>query len=309
MSKAIRSYTSVERGFSRHLRLFVNLVTGSMDTLREMETHVAGVLEIAREAEDLVARHTGMTIEGLKALEIGPGQLPRHLAYFALKNDVVGIDLDVVPMGFDIGGYWSMLRRNGPVRLTKTLARKMLGVDARFRAEMARQLEVSELPRYTLRQTDATRMDFADGSLDFVYSFDVFEHLPEPGPVLAEAARVLRPGGCAFQSVHPFTADDGFHDLRLGAGHHEGIPYWAHLRPEHQHTVQASAYLNRLSLQEWRETFRDKMPGVLDEVLPTRDPQARSSLDELRAAGELDAYTDEELLARRIVFIWQKPGG
>jgi SAM-dependent methyltransferase len=42
-----------------------------------------------------------------------------------------------------------------------------------------------------------------DGAADAVTAFEVLEHLPEPGAMLAEAHRVLRPGGVLLLSV-PF---------------------------------------------------------------------------------------------------------
>jgi SAM-dependent methyltransferase len=46
-----------------------------------------------------------------------------------------------------------------------------------------------------LRQGDATRLEFADGSFDFVYSYHVLEHIPEYGRALEEMRRVLAAGG------------------------------------------------------------------------------------------------------------------
>ncbi len=44
-------------------------------------------------------------------------------------------------------------------------------------------------------RADLTRLPFAGGSFDHVLSTQTLEHLPEPGAFLAEAARVLVPGG------------------------------------------------------------------------------------------------------------------
>lgn len=46
-----------------------------------------------------------------------------------------------------------------------------------------------------LRRGDATCLDFADGSFDFVFSYHVLEHIPAYGKALAEMARVLSRGG------------------------------------------------------------------------------------------------------------------
>lgn len=46
-------------------------------------------------------------------------------------------------------------------------------------------------------------MPFANASFDCVMATEVLEHCPEPGRVLAEIYRVLKPGGCFFFTV-PF---------------------------------------------------------------------------------------------------------
>lgn len=50
---------------------------------------------------------------------------------------------------------------------------------------------------------DGVRLPVADGAVDQVMLTEVLEHCPSPGAVLAEAARVLRPGGRLFFTV-PF---------------------------------------------------------------------------------------------------------
>ena len=52
------------------------------------------------------------------------------------------------------------------------------------------------------RLATAERLPFADGELDFVWIFDVLEHVDDPEQVLREVARVLKPGG-GFHIVLP----------------------------------------------------------------------------------------------------------
>ena len=54
-----------------------------------------------------------------------------------------------------------------------------------------------------LRHEDLMKSSFADGSLDFVLTYDVLEHMPDPDSALRECARILAPGGCLMFSV-PF---------------------------------------------------------------------------------------------------------
>jgi SAM-dependent methyltransferase len=52
------------------------------------------------------------------------------------------------------------------------------------------------------RLSPAEHLPFGDGEFDFVWIFDVLEHVESPDAVLAEVARVLRPGG-GFHIVLP----------------------------------------------------------------------------------------------------------
>jgi 2-polyprenyl-3-methyl-5-hydroxy-6-metoxy-1,4-benzoquinol methylase len=45
------------------------------------------------------------------------------------------------------------------------------------------------------RQAAGEALPFEDGSFDLVYCCDVIEHVADPGRLVAESARVLRPGG------------------------------------------------------------------------------------------------------------------
>jgi ubiquinone/menaquinone biosynthesis C-methylase UbiE len=49
--------------------------------------------------------------------------------------------------------------------------------------------------RITVRKGDAKRLPFADEFFDAVFSNTILHHLEDPAPFLAEARRVLKPGG------------------------------------------------------------------------------------------------------------------
>jgi SAM-dependent methyltransferase len=84
------------------------------------------------------------------------------------------------------------------------LARRMVedfgqyvGVDVS--PEMIRKASSYELPRATFRAVSGGDLNgIADSSADFVFSFAVFQHVPDKEAIFnyfAETARVLRPGG------------------------------------------------------------------------------------------------------------------
>ena len=271
---------------------------------------VNGTLGVMRRFEERLANALDFRLDGKRLLIIGPGQTPREMVYFGLRNEVVGIDLDVIPHGWDARAYMTMLRQNGLMRTVKTMVRKGLGIDAQFERELKRQLGVTTLPRTTHMQMDATQMQFPDASFDFVYSFSVFEHLPDPAAVVAETARVLRPGGACYISLHLYTSEDGCHDMRIFANDREGIPFWSHLRPQYEQMICPNAYLNNVRLKEWQRLFQTNMPGVCfftDRHDAEKEAMLSSELSRLRQAGDLSDYEDDELLTVNLIAAWKKP--
>ena len=89
--------------------------------------------------------------------------------------------------------------------LTNTLAQaghKAVGIDLSPNSlKMAESQDRTGNARYI--QADALQLPFADGSFDAVCAMDLLEHVEEPSQVIAEAARVLKPGGLFF--FHTFN--------------------------------------------------------------------------------------------------------
>ncbi len=86
------------------------------------------------------------------------------------------------------------------------LGAEVTGIDI---AEAMVARAAARFPGLTFRQGDAEALDLPDGSVDIVASNIVLFHLADPARAIAEAARVLRPGGrFAFsQWVGPERSD------------------------------------------------------------------------------------------------------
>jgi SAM-dependent methyltransferase len=297
------SYSSATTGVVDRLQEFLHLVRMLPKATRSTVKYVRRVHEQTLER---VFERTGMKIAGKKVLDIGPGQQLGCLRCFSLANDVVAIDTDVIPRGFDLGGWIGMLRHNTGLRVLKTLGRKALGVDQRIRTALAREFGVRGFPPERILHMSATSMSFESGSFDFVYSHSVFEHIDNPETALSEVRRVLRPGGVAYISVHLYNSHAGAHDPRIFAQGSPQPPYWPHLRPQFAETVRPGTFLNRLSLADWRALFERIMPGVT--YASDRDSdELLEAIRTLRERGELLEYSDDELLTVNLIAIWQKP--
>jgi SAM-dependent methyltransferase len=96
-------------------------------------------------------------------------------------------DKDVLEVGVGQGTH---------ARLLASHCRFFTGIDLTAAAATmtARRLRLSGVPGHVL-QMDAERLAFADASFDFVWSWGVVHQSADTQRVLAEIARVLRPGG------------------------------------------------------------------------------------------------------------------
>ena len=112
----------------------------------------------------------------------------------------------------------------------------------------------------TIQQMDATRLLFPDACFDLVFSFNVFEHLPDPASTFSEVVRVLRPGGIAYISFTGLRwSPHGAHMYKV-----INVPYITVLFEE----AEVLAYLrekglpdrfpwvNEYSIERFRKVFR-----------------------------------------------------
>lgn len=115
---------------------------------------------------------------------------------------------------------------------------------------------------------DARRLPFPDGSFDGVFCSNMLEHTPDPRLVLAEAARVLRPGGWAWISWTNWYSPWGGHNIF----------------PLH--------YLGpRLGLRVWRRLFGEPPKNIpFEGLFPTYVGQILRIANSMTGMDLVDAY-------------------
>lgn len=130
-------------------------------------------------------------------------------AFLAMLPPVEGLS------GIDIGC--------GEGSNTRQLARrgaKMLGIDvAPTFIRHAEEAEAAEALGIGYEFADATALPHADGSFDFATAFMSLMDIPQPERAVAEAARVLKPGGfLQFSILHPCFVPPHRRTLRRADG-------------------------------------------------------------------------------------------
>lgn len=101
---------------------------------------------------------------------------------------------------------------SGRLRHLLTGVESVVGVDVSDVAVAMAQATHTHDPRFTFQQMDAHRLGLADASFDLVMFVNAIEHVMRIDEVLAEAHRVLKPGGRLFltgasrDSVHEFMS-------------------------------------------------------------------------------------------------------
>jgi ubiquinone/menaquinone biosynthesis C-methylase UbiE len=115
-------------------------------------------------------------------------------AFFDLLPDVKGL------AGLDIG-----CGEGHNTRLLAKRGARVTAIDiAEVFIEQAQETEAQEPLGIDYRVASAVELPFEDGSFDFATAFMSFMDIPETGRVLAEAYRVLKPGGfLQFSITHP----------------------------------------------------------------------------------------------------------
>jgi len=158
-----------------------------------------------------------------------------------------------------------------------------------------------------IQSYDGTHLPWPDESLDLVISNAVFEHVADCPAVVADLARVTRPGGISYHLWHNYYSYTGGHQPPSLCAQ---AP-WGHLRGIHH-----KRGLNRLRPQEIERTFSARFEILdlfaVDAHHHKRGVDAAYQPDHAAAltpeiARELADYDRDLLLTRAYLIVARKP--
>ena len=127
------------------------------------------------------------------------------------------------------------------VRAMEAYTPNVIGVDSS-------EASVADAVSDKVELGDATNLRFADGTFDKVFSLHTIEHLQDPGALVSEIGRVLKPGGMAV-IVYPWELFRGMQALGAAIRLYRN-PFWAgrihlhRLTPNHLRGLVAGSSLS-----------------------------------------------------------------
>jgi SAM-dependent methyltransferase len=158
----------------------------------------------------------------------------------------------------------------GPGRLMRSMSRhfdEIHGVDISDEMVRLAQDQLKDIPQAHAHLTpDSSLSMFADNSFDFVYSYIVFQHIPNRDVVLnylREARRVLKPGGilrCQLRGTPPLHSEMQRESTTWTGCHFSGDEVAAFAR-EHRFRLVALSGLQTQYMWVTMQNLPDRLPS------------------------------------------------
>ncbi len=114
----------------------------------------------------------------------------------------------------------------------------------------------------SIARADGHRLPYPSAFFATSFSNSVLEHIPRPGPVLAEIARVLEPGGRFVITV----PSDRFHDYLAISRKHRASGQWGLAAAYNAAVDQQLQHYHYHTPNEWARLFREAGLELVKEV-------------------------------------------
>lgn len=259
----------------------------------------------------LYERLTGRPFREARIFEVGYGARPlRLLALISMGLDARGIDLDAPLLRRTAGDLFRILQANGPLRFVKSAVRGLV-FDAHERRALGRVLRQRgaelkiEPERFGVGDMSTTAI--SPGSIDFIYSEDVFEHVPgeSMNAMCLGMARALSLDGLAVISPSVYSGITGGHLVEwyshtLNNEQARRSEPWEHLR---QRRFKADCFLNELRVSDFRTSFEECFDVV---AINNMSPGLGRSFLTPSIQAELAGYNEDELLCDKWQFVLRR---
>ena len=257
--------------------------------------HLAGAADQAGTDAEVFERNVallegaGTVLNQVETLDLACGLLvPQTLLFNSASYSATGVDLHIPPAYLPAAGLKLWFKRWQHSRAWKKAT-------AAYYQALSREAGLKlKWNKVGIHQADLTRLHLASGSFAVVLCNNFLQHAPDVAGLLAEAARVLQPGGLILADILPYPALTGAFQTV------DDQSPWGHLR----YTFSDPS----LPLNQWREgQFRAAFEKyfAIEQWLTEQDEQAEALLTpEVKA--EFADYSEGELTRKEIVVLARK---
>jgi SAM-dependent methyltransferase len=231
----------------------------------------------------------GISAKETHILDLACGPLATHTLLFAsIGYTTVGADLYIPPAYLPTSGIKQSLKKRKHVAAWKN------ATVSYYRALAQQSNTKLKWGKAKIELADLTRLQLPDANFDVVVCVNHLQHTPDVAGLLAEALRVLKPGGLLLFDIVPYASLNG-------AFAPDATSPWEHLRGE-------TATNTSVILNQWREAhYRSVLEQdfAIEQWLTEQDEEAAAQLTpEIKA--ELTDFDTEELTRTKIVVLARK---
>lgn len=236
---------------------------------------------------------SGASLKTVTILDLACGPLASQtLLLNSVGAKVTGADLHIPPAYLPLPGFKQWFQRGKYVKAWQEATSRYYQLLAQHSGLKLKWNGVK------IVLADLTRLDFAAGTFEVVVCLNHLQHAPDVAAVLAEAARVLKPGGVLVANVVPFASYNGAFSA-------DDRQPWHHLRQPEE-----SAYTPGLVLNQWRENQYRAVFEKFFQIEQWQTEQNERAQAQLTPAlkAELTAYDEAELTRQQIMVVARKSG-
>ncbi len=242
----------------------------------------------------------------LSILDVGCGKFyPFSRLANANGHIVTALDTQYVAPG--IWKYFAMLRYDGIQVTVKSILRDVLFLPGFKKKLKSEEQHNSENHRIKFVRASAENIPFSDDFFDIVFSCNTFEHIKNIEKAISECARVVKPNGIIYISVHPYTSISGSHHpawFHPDSDPPKDTPPWFHLRNNYKKLAWPLDYgLNKYRLVNYRNVFA----RYVDILAEFSDKVEGAGFLTEQIRQELKQFSKEELLTTTKTFLMRKP--
>jgi SAM-dependent methyltransferase len=242
----------------------------------------------------------------LSIVDVGCGK--RYpFSHLAIRDGHIVTALDTQYVSPHIWKYFATFYYDGMWIAIKSLLRDVLLVSEFKKMLKSTSQHNTKSSKITFVRAPAEIMPFPDDYFDIVFSCNAFEHISNIEKAISECARVAKPDGIIYISVHLSTSISGSHHPKWfhpDSDPPKDIPPWFHLRNNCKKFTWLLDYaLNKYRLVDYRNIFA-RYVDILDEFSDKVEGE-KFLTEEIRQ--ELRQFSEEELLTATKTFLARKP--